>query len=379
MIDLHTHLLPGVDDGAPDMETAIAMARLAVADGTRVLACTPHIVPGVYPNHGQAIRNAVSGFAEELNRQGIPLRLVHGADAHIRPDFISALRTGEIPTLNDSRYVLFEPTHDILPPRLDSLVFDILAAGYVPILTHPERLAWIEQHYDLIVRLARAGTLMQITAGSLTSVFGKRPQRWAERLLADGLVHLLASDAHNLARRRPAMADAVRICIDRLGAQGARHLVVTRPLAILEDRDPSSLPAPGAAKPARDNRDLAGRSRQKASHREVGSEDVVDRPLPRSPTGATVKPFCDNVSDQSGDPGAGSLPASHRRPLGSASSNKRRDRNIPGELWRWLLKKAGARPRRMQPVGPGAEASRDTGDANATRINDTKITGIRTQ
>ena len=125
MIDLHSHILPSVDDGASSLEVALDMARLAVEDGIEVMACTPHFMPGMYDNTSADIRQRVETLNHELMDRDINLALVAGADAHIRPDFLACLRSGEILTLHDSRYVLFEPPHNIIPPRLADLLHNI--------------------------------------------------------------------------------------------------------------------------------------------------------------------------------------------------------------------------------------------------------------
>jgi protein-tyrosine phosphatase len=247
MIDLHSHILPGVDDGAPTLEAALAMARMAVGDGISHMAATPHFLPGVYDNDAADIAYRTEQFIRDLSHAGIGLRIVTGADAHIRPDFIDGLRSGRIPTLNRGRYVLFEPPHDILPQRLDDLLHNILVAGYVPVLTHPERLRWIEKHYALVRELALSGVWMQITAGSLTGRFGKRPHYWAQRMLAEGLVSILATDAHNLTSRPPLLAEAARAAESELGLEEAENLVVMRPQCIIENAPVEAsppLPAP---------------------------------------------------------------------------------------------------------------------------------------
>jgi protein-tyrosine phosphatase len=232
-----------VDDGAATLEASLAIARMAVADGIEVMACTPHFMPGLYDNEASDIRGRVGNLNQVLADEGIPLALVTGSDAHIRPDFLQCLRDGRLLTLHDSRYVLFEPPHNIMPPRLDDLLFNITMSGYVPILTHPERLKWIEQSYASFQNMARAGVWMQITSGSLTGRFGKRPQYWAQRMLSEGIVSILATDAHNVASRPPLLAEGFEIAVTELGQEHAEHLVFTRPLGVLEDQDPGKLPA----------------------------------------------------------------------------------------------------------------------------------------
>ena len=242
LIDLHCHLLPGIDDGAKDLAMSLAMARMAASDGISTIACTPHILPGVYNNGGPAIRRAVARLAESIASAGIPITLVTGADAHIAPDLDIKLRDGRALTLNNSRYLLLEPPHHVLPPRLEDLIFGLQAAGYVPIVTHPERLSWVEGHYDLIERLVSSSVLMQITAGSVMGRFGRRPRYWAERMLDEGLCHLLATDAHNTEQRVPRMADARDFVAQRLGDDEAINLVLRRPQGILNNLSPAELP-----------------------------------------------------------------------------------------------------------------------------------------
>lgn len=243
MIDLHCHLLPGIDDGAPDVATSLAMARIAVADGITVIACTPHIYAGMYENEGPVIRRAVAELQAQLDEAKIPLRLTLGADTHITPDLVAGLRSGRVPSLHDSRYFLLEPPHHVAPPRLAETVFDLLAAGYVPVITHPERLSWIEDRYETFVELARRGAWMQVTSGSLTGRFGEAARYWGERLLDEGWVHILATDSHGVERRPPLLAEGQQAAERWVGAQEALALVETRPQGILDNLPPERLPA----------------------------------------------------------------------------------------------------------------------------------------
>ena len=179
-----------------------------------------------------------------LECQNIPLQLTTGADNHVTPDFVAGLQSGHLLTLGDTRYVLIEPPHHVAPARLDELFFNILVAGFVPILTHPERLTWIKSHYALMQRLVQAGVWMQVTSGSLSGAFGRDARYWAERLLDEGRVHILATDAHDLTRRPPDLARGRDIAAKRLGDSEATHLVQTRPRGVLDNRAPSDLPFP---------------------------------------------------------------------------------------------------------------------------------------
>ena len=244
MIDLHSHILPGMDDGAVNLDMSIAMARASVANGVSVLACTPHILPGVYNNAGPQIRAAVAKLQQTLDELAIPLHLVAGADVHIAPSLVSAIRSGQVLSLHDTRYILIELPHHVAPPRADEFFFSLLVAGYVPIFTHPERLSWIHSSYDLLDRLVRSGVWIQITAGALIGSFGKRARYLSEKMLADGFVHIIASDAHNTQHRPPVLGEAWEAARRLVGDEEACHLVVTRPHGILRNESPSKLPLP---------------------------------------------------------------------------------------------------------------------------------------
>jgi len=243
VIDLHCHLLPGIDDGPTELALSLAMAEAAVADGITTTACTPHIYPGLYENDKAGIERAIATMRIELERAGIPLQLVAGADTHLAPDMVDGLKRGRIPTLAGSRYFLFEPPHHVAPARMDDMIFSLMTAGYLPVVTHPERLSWIEESYEIFPNMVKAGAWMQITAGSLTGRFGKRPKYWAERMLDEGLVHILATDAHNMARRGPWLAEGRDAAAKRVGNDEALRLVQARPQGILDNAEPAALAA----------------------------------------------------------------------------------------------------------------------------------------
>jgi protein-tyrosine phosphatase len=248
MIDLHSHILPGIDDGAKTLEISLAMARIAAADGIRTMACTPHIYPGLYQNDKAGIKAARDTLQRAIDDHGIALQLTTGADVHLVPGVLDGLRAGTIPCLNDTRYLLLEPAHHVAPPRFAESVFNLVTAGYVPVITHPERLTWLPDHFETMADLARrGGAWMQITAASLTGLFGPAPKYWGERMLGEGLVHIIATDAHSATRRVPVMSEGLAVAQKLVGREEAQQLVQGRPAALMNNLPPSQvapLPAP---------------------------------------------------------------------------------------------------------------------------------------
>lgn len=220
------------------------MARIAAVDGIEAIVCTPHILPGLYHNIGPGIRSATDKLRGALAESNIVIDLFSGSDAHMTTRFTEKLAAGEILSLAESRYVLVEPPHHVAPLQLEAFFFKIVIAGYVPVLTHPERLTWIGSGYRTIKRMARSGIWMQITSNSLVGKFGRQPRYWAERMLDEGLVHLLASDAHDVHNRPPVLSAGRHAVARRLGEREATNLVSTRPRGVIKNEAPSRLPLP---------------------------------------------------------------------------------------------------------------------------------------
>ena len=246
MYDIHCHILPDFDDGASDLKTALEMARIAVADGITHLACTPHIYPGLFDYDSSSISSAVEHFRQELEKANIPLQLGMGADIQMVSEMVTRLKQGTMPTINNSRFMLFEPPHHIYPASFAESLHNVITNGYTPIITHPERLGWIEQHYDEFIAAVESGAWLQLTAGSLTGEFGARIQHMAEKLLGDGIVHVLATDAHNLTSRMPTLAASARVAAELLGDAEADALVRERPAAVWHNKAEAEISLPPA-------------------------------------------------------------------------------------------------------------------------------------
>lgn len=233
MIDLHSHILHDIDDGATSIEVALDMARLAAEDGVEVMACTPHFLPGVYdPDPAQVVAR-VAELNDRLMDEGIELALVTGCEAHVRPDMVRRLAAGQVLPIHFGKHVLIEMPPTTLPPHMDRFFTDVIAAGYRPIMAHVERYRWAERSMPLIQNLALAGVLMQVTAGSFFGDYGRSAQDLSMRLLDMSLVHLVASDAHDVTRRPPGLSRAWSLVKNERGIAEARMIFKERPEIIL--------------------------------------------------------------------------------------------------------------------------------------------------
>jgi protein-tyrosine phosphatase len=233
VIDLHAHILPGLDHGPRDWDESLAMCRIAVADGIATLAATPH-VSEVFPNTRERIESGVAELRERLARAAIALEIVIGGDYHVRPDLAPA----NVLTLGgNGRYFLLEFPYQVLPLRADAFVATLIGRGLTPIFTHPERTVSLQHDWRRLEPIVKAGALVQVTADSLLGNFGKPAAAAAERFLKKGWVHLLASDAHWQNERVPQLAAGRDAAARIVGAARAVALVEANPRAVLEGRE----------------------------------------------------------------------------------------------------------------------------------------------
>lgn len=233
MIDLHSHILHETDDGATSLQVALDMARFAAEDGVEVMACTPHFLPGVYDPDPQQVVRRVAELNDHLLDAGIDLALVTGCEAHIRPDLLRRLGSGQILTLHFGKYVLIEMPPSTLPPNMDRLFLDLIRAGYKPIMAHVERYRWADRAMPFIQNMVLAGVLMQVTAGSFFGDYGRSAMDLSARFLDNGMVHVVASDAHDLTRRPPGLSKAFAHVAKTRGMEEANLIFKRRPEMIL--------------------------------------------------------------------------------------------------------------------------------------------------
>jgi len=230
--DMHCHLLPGIDDGPADWKGSLALARLAVTEGIGTMIATPHQLGRYESNSAARVQQLVREAQQRLADADIPLTVLPGADVRIREDLPELVERQEVLTLADRRvHLLVELPHDQVMP-LGRLLYRLSAAGVCCILSHPERNGALLQDRELMRPWVQQGCLMQVTAGSITGHFGPDVQRMSRRLLEEGLVHLVGTDAHDVQRRPPALGAAYDLVCRWMGAELADPLFLTNPEAV---------------------------------------------------------------------------------------------------------------------------------------------------
>ncbi len=231
MVDLHHHLLPWLDDGSPDLDTSVAMARMAADDGITHVVCTPHASahwtfdPAVNAERLDELRAALAA-------ESIPLTLGSGCDFHLSFDNIEDAHAHPTRyTINGKNYLLVELPDYGIARGMGETLYDLQLAGMTPILTHPERNPTLQREPEQLADWLRNGLLVQVTTGSVLGKMGKEAERMAHQLLANRWGHFLATDAHNLTSRPPHMREACDHVAKKYGHEYARLLCTTNPTA----------------------------------------------------------------------------------------------------------------------------------------------------
>jgi protein-tyrosine phosphatase len=231
MIDLHSHILRGIDDGARSLEDSLEIARAAVADGITLIAGTPHVRDD-WPTDVGVMEYRVAELNAELAQARIPLEVRTGGELAL--EWLARLSIDQLRRFGlggNPRYLLVETPYYGWPLALADSLFSLRAQGITPVLAHPERNAEVQSHRDRLDQLVEGGVLVQVTAASLDGRIGKRPQDCARSLIEDGMVHMLASDAHHASVREVGLSSAAKA----VGGRLAEWMTYDLPAAIVND------------------------------------------------------------------------------------------------------------------------------------------------
>jgi protein-tyrosine phosphatase len=211
MIDLHCHLLPGIDDGSKDMETSLKLAQEAVENGITHALLTPHHMNGVYINHKSDIIRLTEEFQKAITDTGIELTVFPGQEVRINGDLLQALDDDDILFADDgNRYLMLEFPDDDVPTYTNDMIYQLQMRGIVPIIVHPERNTKIIKHPEIISQLLEKGCLSQITASSYVGTFGEKVETFSRQLISTGQAYVFASDTHDLPGRKYEMNEAFK-------------------------------------------------------------------------------------------------------------------------------------------------------------------------
>ncbi len=232
MIDIHNHIIPGIDDGAQSIQDSLNLLELAIADGITHLVCTPHMHPGRFENSVDTIAPAFKELLQAAQDKGLPIQLAMAAEVRISDEFMIQLKRNKVPFIgrwNDKDVVLLEMPHDRVPMGIENLLIWLEQQNIQAIIAHPERNKEMMRKPELAQGLAKRGALFQLTAASVAGRFGDKALHTANWLLENELVFCVASDAHNVANRPPAM----KVAWEALGGGDlAEALCVSNPLGL---------------------------------------------------------------------------------------------------------------------------------------------------
>lgn len=217
MVEIHSHILPGLDDGSYDLENSILMAKQAVVHGIHSVIATPHHENGRYTNEFEVVELRVKSFQEELKKRDIPLHIHAGQEIRVYRGLIEDIEAGRAATLNGSRYMLLEFPSDRISSGTHELMHELRLMNIVPIIAHPERNREIAENPTKLLELVELGALSQITAHSIIGHFGKTIQTLSLDLCKNHLAHFVSSDAHNMTNRGFALAEAYEVMREKLG------------------------------------------------------------------------------------------------------------------------------------------------------------------
>ena len=224
LVDIHCHILPGIDDGSKDWETSIRLARDAVKDGITHAVCTPHMLNGKYINHKKDVIRLTENFQDMLDDAKIPLTVFPGQEVRISGDLPKALDDDDILFLDeDGQYMLLEFPSDDVPAYTRDMVFDLMQRGITPIVVHPERNKKILEEPTILQGLIEQGCLVQITASSYMGTFGKKIKEMSRKFIETGQCACFASDAHDLPKRQYQYSEALKKLSKEFGSDLAQQ------------------------------------------------------------------------------------------------------------------------------------------------------------
>ena len=239
MIDLHCHVLPGIDDGAKTIDESLSLIRAAIDNGITHMMCTPHIQTGIYDNTLENIAEVFDQLARQVVQQSLNIQLAFAAEVRICPEIMILAKQGKLPFIGrwqEKDVLLLELPHSHVPAGTEQLINWLHKNGIIAMIAHPERNRDILADFSKFKQLARTGCLFQITAASVCGDFGESVQQLSYKLLLENLATIMATDAHSVKRRPPKLAEAKAVVAELIGQERAHQLVYETPKQISESK-----------------------------------------------------------------------------------------------------------------------------------------------
>ncbi len=233
MVDIHTHVIPGLDDGAPDIETALGMLEIAASEGIKHLIATPHYISGERENSLSEVRSRYEELLEAAGSKGLDITIYLGSEVFLTPELPDLVRDGRVSSLGGSSYILIEFPMASIPVYARDVIFRLRLMDYVPVIAHPERNRLMARDPNLLYDFLEQGALSQVNSTSITGVYGRTVKEAALTILRHDMAHFVASDAHTCGGRAPRLRGAREVLLKELGRERTDALFEYNGLAVL--------------------------------------------------------------------------------------------------------------------------------------------------
>lgn len=234
-IDIHSHILPGIDDGAENIEEALKMLRCAAQEGITQMIATPHFHYRRGHASAEKVRETLDKLQSAANREKLPIKLYAGNELYYTHELLEQVKEGRVLTLAESDYILLEFSTASEPRKIQNAVYEFLSEGYSPVIAHIERYQAFLENTEFAEEIAKMGAYYQLNASSLTETFGWRLKKFAKHMLQEGLVQFVATDAHDSSLRKPAYGKAEEWLVKKIGKTETQKLFVENPEKILQN------------------------------------------------------------------------------------------------------------------------------------------------
>lgn len=236
-VDVHSHILPGLDDGAHDLGAAVDMLRMAYEDGIKYVILTPHYIPGTMEISRHEVQKAITGIRDIIKAEGIDVEVFPGNEVYLDARTVRAVESNMVFTLNESRYVLIELPVTEMYMYIRNVLFELVLKGYVPIIAHPERNPGLSGQPGMLMELIEEGALVQVNSSSLVGLYGKKVYEAAHSFLKQGIVHFVGTDAHSPSGRKPLLRRAYDAVESEFGTRYARKLFIENGMAVIRNEE----------------------------------------------------------------------------------------------------------------------------------------------